>query len=220
MIIDTDTGVDDAAALAWLFSQADNNPNQILGIATVVGNTTVDNATKNVLYLLAQTPWKSKQWPAVYEGASAPLYKIASNTGQLLHGMDGLGYVREYSGGTSGTYADHVTQGTTDFYCELARTSGPGNPITIITLGPLTNIALALDEPDCPMQNYRYVVLGGAKGSGNQTAEAEYNFWQDPEAAQKVLSAGLDITLIPREQFDTFALTIWDVERLLRSSPL
>ena len=218
VIVDTDTGVDDAAALAWLFNQAGRDPSKILGIATVVGNTTVDNATENVLYMLAQTPWKPKKWPAVYKGASAPLQKIPSKTGQLLHGMDGLGYARAFSGWTSERYPNHVTQGTTDFYCRHAEKSSESEPITVITLGPLTNIALALDEPDCPMQNYRYVVLGGAKESGNQTPAAEYNFWQDPEAAQKVMGAGLDITLVPREQFDKFTLTLSQVESLLRSS--
>ena len=222
VIVDTDTGVDDAAALAWLFNQAGRDPSKILGIATVVGNTTVDNATENVLYMLDQTPWEDDELPAVYRGADYPLEKIPSKTGQLLHGMDGLGYARMSEGWTSGDFDLPVPViGTTDFYCRNAKFSTHNNPITIVALGPLTNIALALDSAHpgkCPMGNYRYVILGGAKESGNQTPAAEYNFWQDPEAAQKVMGAGLDITLVPREQFDKFTLTLSQVESLLRSS--
>ncbi len=225
VIVDTDTGVDDATALAWLFRQAGTRPSEIIGISTVAGNASVDDATENVLLLLAQTPIKFRYWPPVYRGAEGPLKRDLSSTGKLLHGVDGLGFVRNYAKLDPYTpwvdgylpRIDSKAPAANDLYCDhVVEKHGP---VTVVALGPLTNIATALDKCPNQMAQFRYVILGGARGTGNMTPSAEYNFWQDPEAADKVFNSGLDITVIPRELFDSFTLSVDDVDTMLRSYP-
>jgi inosine-uridine nucleoside N-ribohydrolase len=183
IIVDADIGVDDAAALAYLLSSPKAN---ILGITTVAGNTSVENAAANALLLL-QTAQRT-DIPVVV-GAAAPLVVSASHQGLFVHGPDGLwGFSYQYPPqDLSGL--SHDAPG---FLCAHAQAG-----VTLLALGPLTNIAQAVQACPTAMQLYKIVWLGGAKsveGEGN-TAVSVFNPWFDPDAAEAVLTAELPLQL-------------------------
>jgi inosine-uridine nucleoside N-ribohydrolase len=184
LIVDADIGVDDAAALAFLLNNAKAN---VLGITTVAGNTSVENAAANALLLL-QTAQKTSI--PVVVGAAAPLAVPASHQGVFVHGPDGLW-------GLSYQYPPQDLSGLSHdapgFLCSTAQAG-----VTLLALGPLTNIANAVQQCPAQMQLYNVIWLGGAKsvaGEGN-TAVSVFNPWFDPEATQIVLNAGLQLTMV------------------------
>jgi inosine-uridine nucleoside N-ribohydrolase len=184
IIVDADIGVDDAAALAFLLSSSKAN---ILGITTVAGNTSVENAATNALLLL-QTAQRT-DIPVVV-GAVAPLAVPASHQGLFVHGPDGLWGLSYQFPPQDLSGLSHDAPG---FLCSNAQAG-----VTLLALGPLTNIAQAVQACPTQMQLYKIVWLGGAKsveGEGN-TAVSVFNPWFDPEAAQVVLNAGLPLTMV------------------------
>jgi len=191
LLVDTDPGVDDAIALTWLMRQK-KQPLQMLGIVTVAGNTTVANATNNALLVLEQL--QRPDVPVVM-GAAAPRVQPLSKTTWFIHGPDGLWFMGwQNPHDLSGVRTDAAA-----FYCE---TVGANAGAQLLALGPLTNIAQAVEQcPDTMKTLSHLVILGGAKYGGNQTPVAEFNFWQDPEAAAIVLNAGLPITLVLLDAF-------------------
>jgi purine nucleosidase len=199
LIVDTDTGVDDAMALVWLLSQT-QQPTDIRGIVSVAGNTTVENATKNVLTVLNKL---GRTDIPVYMGAKKPLSTKLSSTGKLIHGKDGLWGLQLPNDLSS------VSKDARKFYCDTA-VQHPGS--TIIALGPLTNIAEAIRKCGSAMQSYsRIVVLGGSKFGGNTTPVAEFNIWQDSDAAQIVLNSGLNIDLVILDAFTQLTFSFNDL---------
>jgi inosine-uridine nucleoside N-ribohydrolase len=202
LVIDTDPGVDDAAALIWLLSQK-AYPVEVLGIVTVAGNTTVDNATRNTLLLLNLL---GRTDIPVYRGAAAPLERTLTRTTKLIHGPDGLWFAGNPAIDISG-----VPTEVADFYCGVANKSGT----TLLALGPLTNVANAVQQcPDAMKEYGEVVVLGGAIQGGNHTPVAEFNIWQDPEAAEIVFEAGLNIKLVPLDTFEQVGLSLVDTAAL------
>jgi pyrimidine-specific ribonucleoside hydrolase len=202
IIIDTDAGVDDSAAIAWLLSQ-DRYPVEILGITTVAGNTSVDNVTNNVLLLLDLV---GRQSIPVIIGADAPLVQPASTTGHMVHGPDGLWF----AGSANPQDISSLPRDVSAFFRENAAPD-----VTLLMLGPLTNLALALETyPEVIRQFGEIVVLGGARGGGNRTVVSEFNIWYDPEAAATLLKAGLNPTLVPLETFSQFTLEQADIDNL------
>lgn len=183
IVVDADIGVDDAAALAYLLSSPQAN---ILGITTVAGNTSVENAANNALLLLETA--NQTNIPVVI-GAAAPLAVPASHQGMFLHGPDGLwglGYQNPHD--LSGLSHDAV-----GFLCSNAQAN-----VRLLALGPLTNIAQAAQTCPDQMQLYQIIWLGGAKavdGEGN-TPVSVFNPWFDPEATEIVLNAGLQLTMV------------------------
>jgi inosine-uridine nucleoside N-ribohydrolase len=210
IIIDTDPGVDDAAALAWALVQ-DVYPAEILGIVATAGNADIDNATRNAQ--IVREIAGATDIP-IYMGDRKPLVRQLSGTGLLVHGIDGLWSAGEnYPHALTPNLPGHVRGNESHawrFYCRMGR-ENPG--ATIVALGPLTNVGRAIRSCGADMQNYReIIVLGGAKFGGNTTPVAEFNIWQDPEAAELVLTSGLDITLVP---LDTFTALQFDFIDLL-----
>ena len=205
IIVDTDPGVDDALALTWLLNQRER-PIQVLGIVSIFGNTTVEYTTGNVLTVLELN---GRTDIPVVKGAAAPLAQVASLTGWFIHGPDGLW-------GIGGQRPHDITNLPTDyvaFYCTTAA-ANPG--ATILTLGPLTNLAgAALVCPEA-LRTMRVITLGGAKSGGNKSAVAEFNFWQDPEAMQRVLDAGLRPQVIPLDTFSRLAIDSNQLDKVLR----
>jgi inosine-uridine nucleoside N-ribohydrolase len=184
IIVDADIGVDDAAAIAFLLSSSKAN---VVGITTVAGNTSVDNAAANALLLL-QTAQRT-DIPVVV-GAAAPLAVPASHQGVFVHGPDGLW-------GLSYQFPPQDLSGLSHdapaFLCSNAQAG-----VTLLALGPLTNIANAVQQCPAAMQLYKIIWLGGAKsveGEGN-TAVSVFNPWFDPQATQAVLNAGLQLTMV------------------------
>jgi purine nucleosidase len=182
VLIDTDTASDDAVALIMAL----RSPSvEVKAITTVAGNVPVEQATRNALFTVelcgAEVP--------VFSGAAKPLERELQ-TADWFHGQDGLGdqgYAPAVRSAASGDAVDALI---------AAVQSTPG--IEIITLGPPTNQALALDRwPALARSIGRCVVMGGAPCcEGNVTPAAEFNIWVDPEAARTVFASGAPIEMI------------------------
>jgi len=181
-IIDTDTASDDAVAILMALAAPDV---RVLGLTTVAGNVGVEQATRNAL-LTAEIA--GVEVP-VFVGAAAPLMRPHEHA-HWFHGRDGLGD-RGYPAPKRRAEPRHAV----DAILSLAD-AAPG--LTLVTLGPLTNVALALArDPTLAAKIDRCVVMGGAPCcEGNVTPAAEYNIWVDPEAARMVFRSGLPIEMV------------------------
>jgi purine nucleosidase len=181
-LIDTDTASDDAVALIMALRAPDV---RIAAITVVAGNVGVQQATRNALYTAelcgANVP--------VYSGAEKPLLRPYQDA-TWFHGGDGLGD-HNYPKPQQSAEKLHAV----DAIIHLIE-STPG--VVLVTLGPLTNIALAVSRRPPLVKNVsRCVVMGGNPCcEGNVTPAAEYNFWVDPEAAEIVMRSGLPIELV------------------------
>jgi inosine-uridine nucleoside N-ribohydrolase len=204
VIYDTDPGVDDAMALYYALA----HPNiELLGITTCYGNVTVQQATANALYL---TQLAGRNVP-VAQGADKPLVKHAEAPPDFIHGADGLGNLPSRVPTTRQADVRSAAQ----FIVDMARAQ-PGQ-ITMVPVGPLTNIALALQlEPQLPRLIKQVVIMGGSIAEhGNVSPVAEANIWNDPHAADAVFTAGFNLTmvgldvtyqvLLPASQFEKIA---------------
>ncbi|MFI6102353.1 nucleoside hydrolase [Lentzea sp. NPDC051213] len=184
IIVDADPGIDDALALYYLRAQADT---EIVAIGTVHGNVPVEQATANALRLTERLGIKVP----VAMGAGKPLAQDLM-TAEEVHGHDGLG-------GFAGD--EPTTACTGESAAEQLKRLAHKYPkqLSLLAIGPLTNVALALQiEPRLPELLDKVVVMGGALNvPGNVTSYAEANFWHDPEAADLVLGAGFeDLTIV------------------------
>ncbi|TAE55216.1 MAG: nucleoside hydrolase [Bacteroidetes bacterium] len=182
-LIDTDTAADDAVALIMAFRHPEV---EIEAITVVAGNVPVDQAVQNALFL---TELCGKQIP-VYRGAAKPMLRELE-TAQFVHGKDGLsdiGLDLQGRQGTPGNAIDAIIQAIEAFPHE----------IELVTLGPLTNIAIALlKEPSIAEKVKCCTLMGGVgSGYGNITPVSEYNIWVDPEAAQIVFRSGMHIKMV------------------------
>jgi purine nucleosidase len=183
IILDCDPGIDDALAIAF----AHGHPGiDLVGITTVAGNVGLDKTTSNAL---AVTEFVGAGTVPVTPGRPAPLLRPALDA-RTVHGASGLGgaVLPPTSRAASGGHA-------IDFIIS-ALAAAPGE-ITLIAIGPLTNIALAvLREPRLTGWVKDFVIMGGAAGPGNVTPAAEFNIWADPEAAAIVFGAGWTVRMI------------------------
>jgi purine nucleosidase len=181
-LIDTDTASDDAVALIMALRAPDV---RVAAITTVAGNVDVQQATRNALYTveLCETD------VPVYSGADKPLLRTYTDA-TWFHGRDGLGD-HNYRPPRRSPGKQHAV----DAIIETIE-ANPG--LVIVTLAPLTNLALALAKnPGIAAKVGRCVMMGGAPCcEGNVTPAAEYNIWVDPEAARIVMLGGLPIELI------------------------
>jgi len=192
-IIDTDTASDDAVALIL----AMRHPGvQIEAITVVAGNVPVDQAVQNALY----TVELCQQMIPVYRGMPAPLVRPLE-TAQYVHGEDGMGDI-----GLPLTDRQPAAGDAVSVLIEtIHRFAGS---ITLVTLGPLTNIATALQQ-DSLIANAvsECVIMGGTgQGHGNITPVGEYNFWADPEAAKIVFESGMCIKMVGWDISRTYAM--------------
>lgn len=181
-LIDTDTASDDAVALIMALRSPQI---EVLAITTVAGNVDVQQATRNALY----TAELCDSHVPVFAGAAQPLHR-PHITAAWFHGRDGLGD----HGYPPPRRAPEMLPATDSIIRTIE--SHPG--LVMVTLGPLTNIALALQKNPAIAANVsRCVVMGGAPCcEGNVTPAAEYNIWCDPEAARIVVRSGLPIELV------------------------
>jgi pyrimidine-specific ribonucleoside hydrolase len=181
VVVDCDPGVDDAAALAL----AGRSPElDLLAVTTVAGNVAVGLATDNALSVLGAL---GRGDVPVAAGAAGGLVRNKPEHA-AVHGPNGLGGVvlARPAGRASARHAVDVLTELLDGAAE--------RPLTIVAIGPLTNIALLLAlRPERARRIERIVVMGGSLGAGNVTPAAEYNAWADPEAAQRVLASGLEV---------------------------
>ncbi len=182
-LIDTDTASDDAVALVMAMQYPGV---QIEAITVVAGNVPVDQGVQNALY----TVELCQQAIPVYRGMPAPLTRPLE-TAQFVHGQDGMGDIGLPLTGRLPASA-HAVQ----VLIETIRQYAGG--ITLVTLGPLTNIAVVLrQDPAIAHAVSECIIMGGTgRGHGNVTPVAEYNFWADPEAARIVFESGMSIKMV------------------------
>ena len=181
IIIDTDPGIDDAFALIYAF----NNPGfYILGITTVSGNGDIKKVTENALKLVKYCDKDI----GVYLGENKP-YARELPKDDSCHGDDGLG------GAGKGLSFDRPSkENAVDFIIDMATRY---KDISLVTLGPLTNIARAIEKDPVAMKNIKEIIsMGGGIDIGNVTDYAEFNYWADPEAAKIVFDFSIPITMV------------------------
>lgn len=189
LILDVDTGTDDAVAIMFAALHPEL---ELVGVTTVNGNVPLDNTTDNTLRVL---DWIGHSAVPVYPGLARPLVRadfpgvrhFASEGGDDPHGraLD-----------IPAPQTQPQNRGAVEFLLETLRAAT--EPITVVAVGPLSNIgaALALD-PGLVDRVEEIVIMGGGHATGNVTASAEFNIWADPEAAAMVFAAGFPrLTLV------------------------
>ena len=181
IILDTDPGIDDAAAIAAALFAPELD---LQLMTTVAGNVSVEKTTRNALQLL-------HFWNAdipLAQGASMPLVRPLRDAASVHgeSGMEGYDFVEH----DRHAMAKPAFQAIRDVLMHASQ------PMTLVAIGPLTNIALLLTHyPECVFNIKRLVIMGGSAGRGNFTPNAEFNIAVDPEAAARVFNSGLDIVM-------------------------
>jgi inosine-uridine nucleoside N-ribohydrolase len=203
IILDTDPGHDDAVALLLALASPEL---ELLGVTTVSGNQTLEKTTANALKILefvdrtdvpvhagCERPLVREQWAAAYvhgdSGLDGPSLPAPRTTPQEVHAIE---FIAE----------------------QLEAHEG----VTLVPVGPLTNIGLLLARyPGLSGRVRRIVLMGGAIAEGNVTPAAEFNIWADPEAAHRVFTSGIDVTMIGLDVTHRALMRLTDVEQLRAS---
>jgi inosine-uridine nucleoside N-ribohydrolase len=186
LLIDCDPGHDDAIAILLALASPEV---ELLGVTTVAGNASLENTTANAIRVLELA---GRGEIPVAAGADRPLVReprVAANVhGET--GLDGPDLPRPR--------ARPVETHAIDFLAQRLREAS--SPVTLVPVGPLTNVALFLIRyPGLANRLERIVLMGGAIGEGNITPSAEFNIWADPEAAHRVFTSGVEVTMIGLE---------------------
>ena len=204
LLIDTDTASDDAVALLMaLRAEAAS----IVAITVVAGNVPLPQAIQNALYARDLVDGTAP----VYAGRAGP--RVGElRTAQFVHGEDGMGDIGLELSGREPDDGDAV-----DVLIDTIRAE-PGG-LTLVTLGPLTNVAEAFERaPDVAAKLDRLVLMGGAADAvGNMTAVAEFNVWADPEAARIVFGSGAPIEMVGWDISRKYAAFDDDEQQALRT---
>lgn len=202
VILDTDPGIDDALAFILLKAMPEV---ELKAITTTHGNTTVQKCTDNALRLAELL---GLQVVPVAEGAHEPLVKALS-VAEETHGDTGLGHAV-----LPPASVKPVATNAANLIIEIVN-ANPGE-ITILTIGPVTNLALALlKEPTLRKKIKNVVAMAGTfHYPGNATPSSEYNVFCDPEAFDILLRSGLDLTIVPLDVTYKCIFTKSHIERL------
>ncbi len=182
VVIDCDPGHDDALAITLALARPEL---EVLGITTIGGNSTLANTTRNALRVLALL---GRQDIPVAAGPDQPLIRPLETAPQV-HGVSGL---------DGADLPEPVSAPRPEGALEFLRSTlaAAPDPVTLIPVGPLTNIALLLRTyPGIAAKIAGISLMGGSMGAGNWTPAAEFNIWVDPEAARIVFHSGLPITM-------------------------
>ncbi len=209
LVIDSDPGVDDAIALLVAAASPEV---ELLAVTTVFGNVPVEQTTENALRVMALAG--DGEVP-VAAGAEHPLvHPQPPRVHPHHHGANGLGDVELPSARRRVEPTPAVP-----FLAQLLRATP--SPVTVCAIGPLTNIALLiLADPVAAERIERLVVMGGAYDGGELISAAEFNIRSDPEAAQRVLSSGLPITVVGLDVTRTSSMDAAAVARIEASGPV
>jgi len=180
--LDTDPGVDDAMAMALLFALKEYD---VKGVSAVAGNVELEKTFRNARDLVA---FFGRKDVPVYAGADRPLFR-APRTAYFVHGENGLGNVP-----LPASDAPVEQQPAWDALYEAAKAAD--GELTLVAVGPLTNVALALSKyGTLPKLLKRIVIMGGSASYGNATPAAEANIFCDAEAASTVFQCGVPIVM-------------------------
>jgi len=204
IILDVDTGIDDAFAVLFAAMHPGIN---LLGITCVDGNTNVDQVVANTLKVLDAAG--ANEIP-VARGAVRPLLGV-SQYADYVHGADGMGDL-----GIAPSHRRVDPRSAIELLRDLIE--GSKDPVTLVPVAPLTNIALFLRAfPETAKKIHRIVLMGGSASAGNATAVAEFNIWHDPEAAAIVFQSGVPITMYGLDVFMRPGITSEEAARLKTS---
>jgi inosine-uridine nucleoside N-ribohydrolase len=199
LVVDTDPGIDDALALILAHRAG---PARLAAVSASYGNTTLERAARNARLVLE----RAGSGAPVFVGADRPLER-ALITAKETHGSEGLG-------DHAPSPARPVTASPTAL---LEAVRAVGEPVTLVTLGPLTNLALALRRDAAFLRSRvrRHVAMAGnIAAAGNSGGLAEFNVWCDPEAAAEVLAGGLGTELVGLDVTRRLVIGAAAVERL------
>ncbi|KAL3352406.1 hypothetical protein AABB24_020436 [Solanum stoloniferum] len=208
IIIDTDPGIDDAMAI---FVALESPEVEVIGLTTIYGNVYTTLATRNALHLLDIA---GRTDIPVAEGSHVTITKGTKlRIADFVHGTDGLG--NQNFPAPNGM---PIEQNAVDFLVQQASVY-PGK-VTVVALGPLTNIALAIQsDPDFVKNIGQIVVLGGAFSvNGNVNPAAEANIFGDPDAADIVFTSGADVLAVGINVTHQVVLTDFDRDELAKSN--
>jgi pyrimidine-specific ribonucleoside hydrolase len=206
VILDVDTGKDDAMALMLAARHPDV---ELRAVTCVEGNTSLAQVVDNTLRVL-DLVGASPEIP-VAAGATRPLVEVPRDA-SLFHGSNGL----------ADLVLPEPTRRASELHAiELMRREllAAEEPLTLVTLAPLTNVALLLRmHPEVTDRIGRIVMMGGSASRGNATAVAEFNVWHDPEAAHIVLGSGVPVTMYGLDVFDRVVADDATIARLHEST--
>jgi len=204
ILLDCDPGHDDAIALLLALASPELD---LLGVTTVAGNQTVEKTTANALRVLE---FVDRADVPVAAGADRPLARELV-VAAYVHGESGLD-----GSSLPPPQGAAVEQHAVDFLAEAIR--GSDRPVTLVPVGPLTNVALLLARhPDAAGAVERIVLMGGSIAEGNVTPAAEFNIWADPEAAWRVFRSRLPVTMIGLDVTHKALMTDAHADRLRAS---
>lgn len=210
MLIDTDAGVDDALAILFAMHSPEV---RVVAITTVAGNVEVEKCTRNVDVIL---DWvNTERRPEIVQGAGKPL-KLPLTTAPEVHGEDGFGNTQK----AIKKISRHRSDDAIDCIRECCERFD--RQLTIVALGPLTNIALALRKyPRSIKKVKRIVTMGGAfRVAGNTGPVAEFNYFVDPHAANAVLNSGIPLIVVPLDVSEQIVLLrdeLWEIVQRRRT---
>ncbi len=185
LIIDTDPGIDDAMAIFYAAAAPDID---LLGLTTIFGNVTTQTATRNALRLLE---WLDQADVPVAEGLFQPRALPPFPPSALVHGEEGFGNIAAEIPSIA-----KIDETAPEFLVRMARAHK--GELVLCPIGPLTNIAAALDlDPEFASNVARIVLMGGSlEEGGNITPHAEANIYHDPHAAERVFASGANVTMV------------------------
>ena len=183
IVIDCDPGHDDAIAIMLALGSPEVD---LRAVTTVSGNAPLHHTTANAIRVLDHV---GRSDVPVAAGADRPLIQDPYTPGDV-HGETGLD-----GPDLPPPARSPVKTHAVDVIAEIATTSD--RPVTLVAIGPLTNVAIfAARHPEAAAALERVVIMGGSIGLGNVTPAAEFNIWGDPEAARRVFTSGLDVTMV------------------------
>jgi inosine-uridine nucleoside N-ribohydrolase len=183
IIIDTDPGIDDALAIMLAAASPEV---RILGISAVAGNVGLNQTAPNAAALADLLHLECP----IGRGASGPLWRRDTASAAAVHGANGFG-------GYELPPSSRALEPAVPMLARLIEESA--DPVTVVAIGPLTNIALLINEyPETARKVERFVIMGGgALGDlGNATPAAEFNIYYDPDAAARMFAFGVPITMV------------------------
>jgi pyrimidine-specific ribonucleoside hydrolase len=200
ILIDVDTGTDDALAILYSVRHPDV---EVLGISCAAGNVPIDQVVINTCKVLDAAG--AGDIP-VAAGARQPLIQRARRTG-ASHGVDGLGGIQ-----LPKTSRQQSPLHAVELMRQLIMTSA--ERVTLVTLAPKTNAAMLISMyPEVATRLEQIIFMGGSASGGNVTAPAEFNVWQDPEAAQCVIESAIPITMYGLDVFSRLTVSRADADR-------
>lgn len=208
IVFDCDPGSDDSIAILEVFAHPEKL--HVTAMTTVGGNQVLSNVTRNLQHIL----WFLKQTTPMAPGQAQPIIKNLKNASEF-HGKNGL------AGPTFPPEADEYPLASNNGVTLLHEMiTNSNSPMTIVATAPLTNIALLLKVfPEDQAKIKQIVIMGGALSGGNVTKDAEFNFYVDPDAANIVLTSGLDIVLCGLDVTNHTAISSAEIQALQGRGP-